>query len=170
MDSGIRLLLALVQHMVRPYRIISICEEPSPTDPSRGFTNAFGVFQSYYQTKFPDMQPSVISLIGCIQPFVLIFGGFLAGPLWDAGYCQSLLLAGTSITVFGYMMVSICDRYWQVMLAQGVLTGCGSCMLFLPAVAIIPQYFSKKKALANGIAASGASLGEEGAPLNAFPF
>ena len=128
----------------------------------RGLTNAFGVFQTYYQHKFPNEKPAVISLIGCIQPFVLIFFGFLAGPLWDAGYCQSLMLVGTCITVFGYMMVSICDKYWQVMLAQGVLTGFGSCLLYLPAIAIIPQYFNQKKALANGIAASGSGLGELG--------
>ena len=56
-------------------------------------------------------------------------------------------------------MVSICDQYWQVMLAQGVVAGFGSCFLFIPATAIIPQYFTRRRALANGIAASGASLG-----------
>lgn len=124
-----------------------------------GISNAFGVFVTYYQVKFPDKSPAVISLIGSVQPFVIVFFGFLAGPLWDAGYCRSLVIAGTSITSFGYFMVSICDSYWQVMLAQGVVAGFGSCFLYLPAVAIIPQYFSKRKALANGIAASGSSLG-----------
>lgn len=126
---------------------------------SFGLTNAFGVFVTYYQVKFPDERPAVISLIGSIQPFVIVFFGFFAGPLWDAGYCRALVLSGTIITSFGYFMVSICDEYWQVMLAQGVVTGFGACLLYLPAVAIIPQYFTKRKAFANGVAASGASLG-----------
>lgn len=46
------------------------------------------------------------------------------------------------------------------MLAQGLLTGFGSCFLYLPAIAIIPQYFDKNKAIANGIAASGSGLGQ----------
>lgn len=123
-------------------------------------TNAFGVFQSYYQHKFPDQKPALIALIGCIQPFVLIFFGFLAGPLWDAGHGRSLIFGGTCLTAFGYFMVSICDQYWQVMLAQGLLAGFGSCFLFVAAIAIIPQYFDRRKAIANGIAASGSGLGK----------
>lgn len=123
-------------------------------------TNAFGGFQTYYQWKFPHQQPATIALIGCIQPFVLIFFGFLAGPLWDAGYCRALIIGGACLTALGYFMVSICDQYWQVMLAQGLLTGFGSCFLYIPAIAIIPQYFDKRRAIANGIAASGSGLGE----------
>lgn len=91
---------------------------------------------------------------------MLIFFGFLAGPLWDAGYGRFLILGGTCLTALGYFMVSICDQYWQVMLAQGLLTGFGSCFLYLPAIAIIPQYFDQRKAIANGIAASGSGLGK----------
>ena len=63
-----------------------------------GLTNAFGEFQTYYsQTRFSGESPALISLIGSIQPFVLILFGFLAGPLWDAGYCRTLVIAGTAI-------------------------------------------------------------------------
>lgn len=57
------------------------------------------------------------------------------------------------------MMTSLCREYWQVVLAQGVVIGLGNGFLFVPGVATIPQYFSTKKALANGIAASGSSIG-----------
>lgn len=124
-----------------------------------GLTNSFGVFVAYYQTKFPDEQPALISLIGSIQPFVLIFFGFLAGPLWDAGYCHSLIFGGTCMTAFGFFMVSISNSYWQVMLAQGLVTGFGSCFMYIPAVAVIPQWFNKRKALAYGLSTSGAGFG-----------
>lgn len=155
MGPDIRRLLVVVQHLV------SVLEQSSSaiTKFARGLTNTFGVFQSYYQHKFPQQQPALISLIGSVQAFVLILFGFLAGPLWDAGYSKSLIFGGTCLTTLGYFMVSICDQYWQVMLAQGLLTGFGSCFLFVPAVAIIPQYFDRKRAIANGIAASGSGLG-----------
>lgn len=57
------------------------------------------------------------------------------------------------------MMTSLCREYWQVVIAQGIVVGLGNGFLWVPSVAILPQYFSTKKALANGIAASGSSIG-----------
>ena len=108
------------------------------TDWHRGLTNAFVVFETYYQENFPSQKPDIIALVGCIQPFVMVFAGFLADPLWDAGYCKALMLTGSAVTAFSYFMTSICKRFWQVMLAQGVLIGFGSCLYFTVAVAVIP--------------------------------
>lgn len=44
------------------------------------------------------------------------------------------------------------------MLAQGVCIGLGSGCLFIPSVGIIPTYFSTRKTLAMGLAASGSSI------------
>lgn len=60
---------------------------------------------------------------------------------------------------FGFFMTSLCTAYWQVILAQGVCIGLGNGLLFVPSVAILPQYFTTHKALANGLAASGSSFG-----------
>lgn len=57
------------------------------------------------------------------------------------------------------MMTSLCTTYWQVIFAQGVTVGLGCGCLFVPCVAILPSYFTTKKALAQGLAASGSSLG-----------
>lgn len=57
-------------------------------------------------------------------------------------------------------MISLCTEYWQVFLAQGVAVGLGLGCLFLPSVAGLAHYFSKKKSTALGIASSGGSLGE----------
>ncbi len=63
------------------------------------------------------------------------------------------------MVVFGYMMTSLASQYYQIMLAQGLCVGIGTGCLFVPSVALLPQYFKKKRALANGIAATGASIG-----------
>lgn len=122
--------------------------------------NAFGVFQTYYENNLlQDQSPSNISWIGSIQAFLLLVVGVITGPLYDAGYFRPLISLGAFLIPFGFMMTSICSQYWQVMLAQAICIGLGNGCLFVPSVAILPQYFSTRKALANGIAASGSSLG-----------
>jgi MFS family permease len=122
--------------------------------------NAFGVFQTYYGTNLlQDQSPSNISWIGSIQAFLLLIVGVITGPAYDAGYFRTLIILGGFLIPFGFMMTSLCSQYWQIMLAQALCIGVGNGCLFIPSVAILPQYFSKRKALVNGIAASGSGLG-----------
>jgi MFS family permease len=89
---------------------------------------------------------------------VLIIGA-LVGPIYDRGHFRWLLVIGTFLVVFGHMMLSLCHTMWQALLAQGFCIGIGSGMLFVPAVAIMPSYFSTRLGAAIGIAASGSSMG-----------
>lgn len=70
-----------------------------------------------------------------------------------------MLWTGTFLTVFGLMMTSICSKYWQLILAQGICVGLGSGCLFIPSIAVVATYFTTKRALATGIAVSGSSVG-----------
>ena len=83
----------------------------------------------------------------------------LAGPAFDAGFAKAIMWTGSFLVVFGLMMTSIARQYWQFVLAQGLAVGIGFGLLFLPSVAIIPQYFKEHRALANGIVASSAGVG-----------
>ena len=119
------------------------------------------MFQNYYQQfRLPNQTSSSISWIGSIQACLLIFVGVITGPLFDRGYLRTLIATGTALVVFGMMMTSLCREYWQFVLAQGLVVGLGCGCLFVPSVAIIPTYFTTKKALALGIGASGSSLGK----------
>jgi MFS family permease len=90
---------------------------------------------------------------------MLLTVGAVAGPFYDRGHFRWLLVIGTFLVVFGHMMLSLCTEYWQCLLAQGFVIGIGAGCLFVPAVAIMPTYFSTKIGLALGIAASGSSTG-----------
>ncbi|KAI1618426.1 MFS transporter, MCP family, solute carrier family 16, member 10 [Exophiala viscosa] len=127
---------------------------------SWGTLNTFGVFQTYYvDNDVLHTSPSDISWIGSAQAFLAMMVGVVTGPLYDAGYFRHLILAGGIMVSLGFMMTSLCTTYWQTVLAQGLCIGiCNGC-LFVPSVAILPQYFTTKNALVNGIAASGSSLG-----------
>jgi MFS family permease len=122
--------------------------------------NAFGVFQTYYENNpFWSASPSNISWIGSIQAFLLLLVGVITGPVYDAGYFRHLVVTGAILIPLGFMMTSLAREYWQTMLAQAFLIGLGNGCIFVPSVAILPQYFTTRKALANGLAASGSSIG-----------
>jgi len=159
MASSCRIFLSLFQYMVNHFEAI-LCTGRPNSFLHRGIVNSFGVFQTYYATAFLSNQTaSDISWIESIQSFLLLLIGVVSGPLYDAGYFRALVITGSSLVVLGLFMTSLCTQYWQVILAQGVCVGLGQGLIAVPAVAILPQYFMKHKALAVGVAVSGSSLG-----------
>ncbi|KAK9318126.1 major facilitator superfamily domain-containing protein [Lipomyces starkeyi] len=127
---------------------------------SWGLTNSFGAFENYYTVSgLSHRNASDIAWIGSFQAFLLVLVGVITGPIFDRGYCKTLVVVGSLMVVFGMMMTSLCTEYWQVMLSQAIICGLGEGCLFIPGIAIIPQYFSSKRAFATGIAAAGSSTG-----------
>ncbi|KAJ4183057.1 hypothetical protein NW755_009905 [Fusarium falciforme] len=127
-----------------------------------GIINSFGAYQTYYMSGLLDRSSaSSISWIGSVQSFLVMFVSVVAGPLFDAGYFRALITVGSSLVVLGYMLLSLCaeNKYWQVMLAQGVCISIGSGIIFVPSVAVLTQYFDTRLSFAVGIAASGSSVG-----------
>ncbi|KAF1834461.1 MFS general substrate transporter [Decorospora gaudefroyi] len=125
-----------------------------------GFTLTYGAFQSYYKTTLLSTStPSAISWIGTVQAWLLIVIGVLSGPLFDLGYFRSMLLVGNFLVVLGIMMLSLSTTYWQVFLSQGVCMGLGAGLLYIPSLAMVGVWFSKKRALAMGIVMSGIAVG-----------
>ncbi|KAL1920215.1 uncharacterized protein VTP21DRAFT_1361 [Calcarisporiella thermophila] len=127
-----------------------------------GIVNAYGVFQDYYQsTMLSEYSNSVISLIGTTQLFLLYGLGLLVGQWFDIYGTRLLIPVGSFLTVFSLMMLSICQKnqIYQFFITQGILFGLGNALLFTPALAVIGQWFDKRRAYAIGIVASGSSLG-----------
>ncbi|RYO86054.1 hypothetical protein DL766_003647 [Monosporascus sp. MC13-8B] len=124
-----------------------------------GLINSFGVFQTYYETELlRGHSSSAISWVGSLQGALLLLLGIVSGPLFDAGNFRRLMVGGLFLIVFGMFMTSICKSYWQVLLAQGVCVGVGSGLLFLPAAAILSQYFARRRAFALGVQSVGSPL------------
>lgn len=70
-----------------------------------------------------------------------------------------MLLVGNFLVVLGIMMLSLSTQYWQVFLSQGVCMGLGAGLLYIPSLAMVGVWFSKKRALAMGIVMSGIAVG-----------
>jgi MFS family permease len=141
-----------------------------------GFLNSFGVFQEYYMThQLRDSTPDDVSWIGSSAVFLQAAAGAFAGPIFDrygAWVCAtshadtpSKLMLPQTIRpaavgcIFAVMMISLCKRYWQFMLAQGILNGLLMALLQFPALGAVMQFFGKRRAAAIGITVSGSSLG-----------
>lgn len=130
-----------------------------------GLLNTYGQFQTIYETEILKSETSsTIAWIGSVQFLVCYVTCIFTGPIWDEGRLRFLLGVGTVVMVFGLMMVSLCYRYYQFFLAQALVTGVGFGFVFMPASAIVPQWFSSRGPFAVGIATTGSSIGPSLAP------
>lgn len=126
----------------------------------RGVAFAFGSFQSFYAlTYLVSSDSSAISWIGTVQSFLLIVGGIVSGPLFDLGYYRAMIFVGTSLSIVGVMMLSLADAYYQIFLSQGICMGLGFGLLYIPSLALVSRAFVHKRAVALGVATSGAPSG-----------
>ncbi|CAM1504921.1 Fc.00g025120.m01.CDS01 [Cosmosporella sp. VM-42] len=124
-----------------------------------GFANSFGSFAEYYSThQMGHESADNIAWIGSLSAFLQFAAGMVGGPLFDR-YGGKVIKPAAIIYVFAMMMLSLCKKYWQVMLVQGVLMGIVMGLLQFPAFAAVSQYFDKKRGAALGVVVSGSSIG-----------
>ncbi|KAM5376739.1 hypothetical protein ACJZ2D_005362 [Fusarium nematophilum] len=127
-----------------------------------GLIASFGSFQTIYEEdELASRTPFQISVIGSLQTFLMVFSGFIVGPIYDAGYFRHLLGAGSFLIVVGTVLQSLSRRYWQYLLTQGFMVGIGAGCLSILSVAITSLWFTSRLPLANGVAACGSGLGGE---------
>ncbi|KAL5443635.1 hypothetical protein PMIN05_003628 [Paraphaeosphaeria minitans] len=133
---------------------------------SWGLPTAYGTFQTYYtQNLLSEYRSATIAWIGSLQLFFCTIGCLPAGIMLDQGYLQGLIALGSALEVTGLVAVSFSTQYWQILLAQGALVGMGCGLLGLLPVAVISMYFEKKRMLAVGLAATGASFAGIAQPI-----
>ncbi|TFB06128.1 putative transporter MCH4 [Trichoderma ghanense] len=124
-----------------------------------GLVNSFGTFQARYESEWPWLSTSTITWIGSIQLFILFLGGAVVGPIFDRCGSRALMFSGTAVCLLSFICSSFATQYYQYLLAQGILLGIGSALLFYPATGAISEWFNHKRGLALGIALSGSSVG-----------
>jgi MFS family permease len=129
---------------------------------SRGFTFAFGLFQNYYETHLlSDTSASNISWIGTLASYLLIVIGVVSGPLFDLGHYKVMLFGGAAMSCFGIFMLSLSTEYYQIILTQGICTGLGCGVLFIPGMALVSRSFHRRRAVALGTISCGAPFGKQ---------
>jgi len=66
---------------------------------------------------------------------------------------------GVLIQTAGFISASFASRIWHLYMSQGLLIGVGLGFIYIPSIAILSQWFSKKRSLVNGISSAGSGIG-----------
>ena len=57
------------------------------------------------------------------------------------------------------MLTSLCTKFYQFVLCQGILLGISAGLIFAPALSVVGHYFFKKRAMAMAFASTGSPIG-----------
>ncbi|KAI0056547.1 MFS general substrate transporter [Artomyces pyxidatus] len=127
-----------------------------------GVVNAFGAFSDFYKRDYlSNYDPTLISMIGAIQVFVLYFFGAFSGSLFDAFGPTYMIPISGAVTSFAFFMLSLTkpQQIYQQYLTQAILFNIGATFGFFPALSVITHWFKRKSAYALGCVLAGASAG-----------
>lgn len=123
-----------------------------------GFVNSFGAFQTHYAATLPQTN-STISWIGSTQACLLFICGMFSGRAFDAGWFRPTVILGITLQFIGIFTMSLAKNYWQLLLTQGVCTGAGGGIFFVPVMSLVSTYFAKRRGMALGFVTVGNSVG-----------
>ncbi|KAF9001201.1 major facilitator superfamily domain-containing protein, partial [Cyathus striatus] len=135
-----------------------------------GYMNAYGAYNDYYIRTYmaEKYTSSQVSWIGSVQLLLAMSSGLISGRAFDIGYFYHMMIGGSSLFIFCLLMLSItqAEHYYQecqldhgVFLTQGLGMGISIGIMYVPGVAVVSQYFLRRRALAIGITATGAGMG-----------
>jgi MFS family permease len=71
---------------------------------------------------------------------------------------QVIVIPFSLTLTLAVMLTSLCTKYYQFMLCQGILGGASAGLIYSPAASIIGHYFNKKRPMVMGIITSGSAL------------
>ncbi|KAL8992270.1 MAG: hypothetical protein Q9169_007230 [Polycauliona sp. 2 TL-2023] len=126
-----------------------------------GIVSAYGVYLSYYlrYNSFPGASPLDFAFIGGSTFSAAMLVAPLVTLLARKYGTRTPMYAGVIALAGGFVAASFASEAWHLYLSQGVLVGVGVGFIYIPSIAILSQWFSKKRSLANGITSAGSGIG-----------
>lgn len=125
-----------------------------------GLVNCLGVFLTYYvEGPLSSYGSSTVSWIITVQLYFQSGSAIVWGRLYDIYGPKWLLYGGSLMYIFGLMMTSLATQYYQIFLAQSLVSAMGSGAIFNVSLACATTWFQRRRAAAMGILVSGSSLG-----------
>jgi MFS family permease len=123
-----------------------------------GTMNSFGAFLDSMTEEF-DASLGATALIYALPSFVLFMLGMATGPLADQYGPRRMVLLGAVLTGSGLFITSNAPNLAVAVAAYGLGFGLGAACFLVPMTACIGGWFVRRRALAQGLSASGAGLG-----------
>ncbi|KAJ4163568.1 hypothetical protein LMH87_005289 [Akanthomyces muscarius] len=126
-----------------------------------GVAASYSLFLAYYLSHdlFAEAHDLDYALIGGLNFAAALFVAPLAVLLARHHGVRAPMLAGSVVLSGGFLAASFASKVWHLYLSQGMCVGMGIGLVYIPATAVIPQWFDKKRSLANGICAAGSGIG-----------
>ncbi|KAG9691366.1 putative monocarboxylate transporter, partial [Aureobasidium melanogenum] len=126
-----------------------------------GLNSSYGVFLSYYLANnvFPGATYLEFAFVGSLSIACALLVSPVATIFTRKFGTRTTLFTGVAFETASLIGASFAKQIWQLFLSQGVCFGFGMGFLFVGSVGIVPQWFTTKRSLANGIATAGSGLG-----------
>lgn len=127
-----------------------------------GLNSSYGVFLAHYlatDTFGRNVTPLEYAFVGSLSISCAMLISPLATLTTRYYGTRTTLFIGIFFETASLIGASFATQIWQLFLSQGVCFGLGMGFLFVGSVAIVPQWFTTRRSLANGISAAGSGLG-----------
>lgn len=126
-----------------------------------GLNSSYGVFLSYYLANnvFPGATYLEFAFVGSLSIACALLVSPLATIATRKFGTRTTLFTGVVFETASLIGASFAYEIWHLFLSQGVCFGVGMGFLFVGSVGIVPQWFTTRRSLANGIATAGSGLG-----------
>ncbi|KAI9270692.1 major facilitator superfamily domain-containing protein [Phascolomyces articulosus] len=115
--------------------------------------------QEYFERKvFYDVPNAQLQLsfAGTIMELMVD----LMGPIIAARYgVRSVLMLGSFLGVLGLELAGFTTKIWHLYLTQGILFGSGASFIYVAAMSVPVQWFSRRRGMSLGIVSSGSGFG-----------
>lgn len=127
-----------------------------------GVAASYGVYLSHYLSAntFVGARPLDFALVGGLNFAIAMAIAPLVTNINRILGTRPTMLIGVVLHALGFITASFADgRIWVLFLTQGMLIGIGISFMFIPSVAVLPQWFWKKRTLAQGMSSAGSGIG-----------
>lgn len=136
---------------------------------SWGYPATYGVYQLYYATvALRDHSIAAIAWPGSAQLFLAFLLCAPAGRLADAGFVRRTVAVGGILTVVGTLLTAEAAAgtssgsgwgYGALFAVQGIVTGLGLGLMFMPGVSVVASYWRRYRSFALAASATGTGVG-----------
>lgn len=125
---------------------------------SFGVAYSFGAFLLPMSEAF-DTGPGATAAVFSLTTMALFGLGALSGPAVDRFGPRRVVLVGAVAMGLGLVLTSRATSLWQAYVGHGLGVGLGVACSYVPLVAVVGGWFTRRRTLAVGIAVSGIGLG-----------
>ncbi|XP_020655503.3 monocarboxylate transporter 13 [Pogona vitticeps] len=122
-----------------------------------GVIRSSGVFFVEFVAHF-QASSSAVSWVMALGVTVLQFGSPVGSALSASYGTRPVVMVGGFLAGLGFLGASFSATLTHLYLSIGLVTGLGWALVFTPSMAAVSRYFEKRRALAMGLAVSGAGI------------